>query len=697
MATLEELETKFLKAHRAGDKKNAGIIAAEIKRRRGASGWMGQGAAGLIEGVASIPGALGDVQAATGGAARSVAEFFGASPETAGNVDWVARRLAFPGFVNQMPTTEQLVKTAEPVTGPLPAYEDGTTGQQYLRTVGRIAPSAVVGPGRAAVKAASGVGAGLLSELAGQMTEGSVFETPARIAGAVAGGITGGGAVQALQQPRAPFAGIPAGSQERVARGLADEFNGNVDAAVARRTELGPDALVMNLGARPAGQGITIARQPTPGMPIIKNALKEQRANAPARVEADWNAAMGPGVSRYGNRLQKAAAQAGTDDVYEIARGRPVDPSPVQSAIMQARQEAGNDRTTLAAINDIAEMIPDPRTGNLVPGARGRMVQDKDSRLAVADAGGLVNIRQTIDQRIREIGARLTNNPADDVYQLGSRTTTGRQLMKIRRSINETLHQDKELAAADATFSSAERVSEAFDKGRTRLLGSGDRFIEPDALRAWLDSPRVSVAEKEALLRGMSQRGRQDLRDIRPNRNEGAAFGNAIATPNNLARIQEAAGPRAAGIVRNMAKREDTFAKDQNRALAQSVTSDVMLGSQEFPSPVMGPQSYANASQVTLPGIITALTAWAANKATGGYIAQRRTRIAEGAAKLLASKADAMLPMSNKKSGDVVRQLMGYAAQLEQGDPVRDLIMRALMLSRNAPTDNPTVQMQPAR
>lgn len=696
MATIEELESKFLKAHRAGDKKNAGIIAAEIKRRRGASGWAGQAGAGLVEGIASIPGTLGDVQSATGNIARSAAEFFGASPAVADNIDWIARRVAVPGFVNQMPTTEDIVSAAEPYLPPMPSYEDGTTGQKYLRSVARIAPSAVVGPGRAAVKTVSGVTSGLLSELAGQSTEGTVFETPARFAGAVAGGVAGGGVVQALQQPKAPFSGIPAGSQQRVAQGLADEFAGDVNAAITRRTELGPDALVMNLGARPAGQGITIARQPTPGMPIIKNALKEQRANAPARVEADWDAAIGPGVSRYGNRVQKAAAQAGTDDVYEIARGRPVDPSPVQSAIMQARQEAGNDRTTLTAINDIAEMIPDPRTGNLVPGSRGRLVQDKDSRLAVADAGGLVNIRQTIDQRIREIGARLTNNPADDVYQLGSRTTTGRQLMKIRRAINQTLHQDEELKAADAIFSSAERTSEAFEKGRTRILGTGDRFIEPEALRAWLDNPKVSVAEKEALLRGMSQRGRQDLRDIRPNRNEGAAFGNAIATPNNLARIQEAAGPRAAGIVRQMAKREDTFAKDQNRALAQSVTSDVMLGSQEFPSPVMGPQSYANASQVTLPGIITALGAWAANKATGGYIAQRRTRIAEGAAKLLASKADAMLPMSGKAKGDVVRKLMGYAAQLERQDPVRDLIMRAVMLSRNAPTDD-TATMLPAR
>jgi hypothetical protein len=481
-----------------------------------------------------------------------------------------------------------------------------------------------------------------------------------------------------MTQPRAPFRNTPRGSQERVARGLMDEFRGNINAAEARGATLGDDAMLMNLGSRPADQAVTIARQPTQGKTIITDAIKDQRSRATSRVEADWDAAIGPGVSRYGNRLQKAATQAGTDDIYEIARGRPVDPSPVRSAIMQARQEAGNDRATLAAINDISEMLPDPRTGNMVPRGGG-LVQDPNSRMLVADAGGLVNIRQAIDQRIREMGARLTNNPADDVYQLGSRTTTGRQLIKIRRAINGTLHMDDELRQADATFAGAERVSEAYEKGRTKVIGSGDSVMEPEALRAWLDNPNVSLAEKEALLRGISQRGRQSLRDIKPNRNEGAAFGNSVASPNNLARIREAAGPRASSTVENMAKREDLFARDASRATANSITSTAQMGAQEFPSPSMN-ANYANASQVTLPGVISALGMWAANKATGGMIARQRAAVAEGAAKLLTARGE--------ERGRLVRDLMGYAAKLDKQDPGRALIMRALFLSRNAPQEN---------
>lgn len=674
MATMQELESAFLKAHKAGDKQAASVLAKEIKQRRSASGWYEQGKAGLIEGVAAIPGLVGDTQKLIGDTVRSGAEYLGASPETADTAATIARRwFFFPS--DQAPTTQDIVGAAEGITGKLPAYEEGTTGQQYLRTVGRIAPSAAIGPGRALTKAAGGIGAGLGSEAAGQAFEGSPYETAARIGGAVLGGVAGGGAAQAVTQPRAPYASIPTGSQERVARGLADEFQGNMQAALARGDQLGPDAMVMNLGSRPSGQAITIARQPTQGMTIIKDAIKDQRSRATSRVEADWNAAVGPAVSRYGDKLQKAATQAGTKDVYEIARGRPVDPSPVQTAILKARQAAGNDRVTRSAIDEIAEMMSDPLTGNMVRGPNGRLVRDPTTARLVSEAGGLVNARQAIDTKIREIGARLTNNPADDVYELGRRTTTGRQLMDLRSSINQTLHQDDTLRQADATFAGAERVSGAYERGRTKVIGSGDNVMEPEALRAFLDNPRITLAEKEALLRGISQRGLQNLRDIRPNRNEGAAFGNAVATPNNLARIQEAAGPQAARTVENMAKREDLFARDASRATANSVTSDVMMGSQEFPSPGVN-ANYANASQVTLPGAVSALAMWAANKATGGMVSRRRTAIAEGAAKLLTAKGE--------ERGRVVRELMGYAAKLDKQDPARALIMRALFLSRNA-------------
>lgn len=65
----------------------------------------------------------------------------------------------------------------------------GTAGQ-YSKTVGEFAgnPLSYAGPGSLLLKAGGAVLGGLGSEAAGQATKGTDYETPARIAGAVAGG-----------------------------------------------------------------------------------------------------------------------------------------------------------------------------------------------------------------------------------------------------------------------------------------------------------------------------------------------------------------------------------------------------------------------------------------------------------------------------------------------------------------------------
>ena len=671
MATMTELEAQFLKAHDAGDRQTAGALAAEIKRRRGASAWGDQAKAGAIEGLAGVPGAIGDVQDATGRAAGWVSEFFGASPETAGTVRSVASRIAVPGIGAKMPTSENILQAAQPVTGELAPYDEATTGQKYMRAGLRTLPSAALGPGRATAKLAGGVASGLASEAAGQATEGSIVEPLARFTAGLAGGVAAGGAVDYANRPAAPLQGYGARSQKLVAQSLRDQFGGDVNAAVARSDELGPDAMVLNLGRRPATDAAALAAQPTGAVGTITRGLQQQREGAGARVEADWQAAVGPSVSRHQAEVNAARTREGASDIYDVARGRTIDAEPVWHTMFRARQEAGNDRASRAVIDGLAEMLMDPRTGNVV---RGRGFQF-DTRSTVSDAQGLLNIRQAIDTRIRQIGATLTNNPADDVYQLGSRTPVGRHLTNIRRSINETLHQDPALREADRIFAGAEATQRAYDTGRTKVLGVGDNYMEPEALRAILADPRTTAQERAALLQGMAQRGSQMMRDTRPNRNEGAAFGSSIATPNNLDRIAVANGPEAAARVRNMAQREDVFAKDANRILNNSNTADKLAAQRNYPSPNVGEVPIGDTNPLSLTGVVSLLVK-GLNKATGNIVGARRARVAEDAARLLT--------VTGEERGRVVRSLMGYANSLQQNDPVRALIMRALVMAQAA-------------
>lgn len=190
------------------------IAIAQAKRKRAeaeaAGGKMGVGediarsaATGLGEGVTGSVGLLGDVQ--------SLADDFGT---------WVGDQLglsplppeAKAGFTAaRAPTTSQIEKA---VGFDQMKHTPQTTAGKYARTAGQFVPAMATGgavqagPGvvRRLAGAASGtltgVGAGIGSEGAGQMAEGTMLEVPARLAGGVVGAATVGNMARRMVTPR---------------------------------------------------------------------------------------------------------------------------------------------------------------------------------------------------------------------------------------------------------------------------------------------------------------------------------------------------------------------------------------------------------------------------------------------------------------------------------------------------------------
>ena len=87
-------------------------------------------------------------------------------------------------------STRQLDILAQAYLGPY--HDPQTTAGEYSRTIGEFLPGAIV-PGGAAIKAASVLVPAVASETAGQLTEGTPLETPARITAGVLGGLGVGG------------------------------------------------------------------------------------------------------------------------------------------------------------------------------------------------------------------------------------------------------------------------------------------------------------------------------------------------------------------------------------------------------------------------------------------------------------------------------------------------------------------------
>jgi hypothetical protein len=681
MATLKELEDALLKADAAKDTASATILANEIRRLRAQGGDavqperagstvggvarnfvsnIGQGSVSLINTLSELPALAED----------KAAGWMGVTPE---QMDALRQTRAAVGVGTPRRGGDVQAKIQEDVTGPY--YQSQGTVEDYAGTLGNWIPGLLTGPGKTTVQAVkSGVlpmifGAGT-SETAGQVSEGTWFEPYARFVGGLGGSLFGAGLNNWAGKPSAPIADISPKAQARVGNALNDSFGGNVGRALARGDELGNEAMLFNLGERPLSQAVTIAKQPGEGSAILKNAVTEQLDGSGRRALTDWENSIGTSVSRFERELQTQATKAGTGSIYEVAKGRPVNPAPVKTAIGEQLLKAGNDTEARAVINNIENMLIDPRGAKVVIDPRSGMRTRVSGKSYISDAGDLVNVRQKISEEIEKIGKEYTVNPGDDLFKVGSRTSLGRKLLAIRQTINEVLHEDDTLKAADTIWSSAEKTKNAFDLGNKKLLGRGDSYIEPEAFDALLANPNLTLEETTAMLQGLSRRGKTLLGDVRNNQNDGKAMGDAIATGNNLARIKSIAGPDASDTVQKMANREDLFAAQGNRVTSNSVTAEAQAGQAEFPSPLLGGPQYGQLMQTSLLGAPIAAAVKLGDALTRGAISRNRSQLSADAA--------ALLTKTGPERDKAVRRLMDYSSKLPKGHPLKTVIAQAI-------------------
>lgn len=156
-------------------------------------------ASGFGKGVASLPGALGDIQELS----RMGGKALGFEPPQRSILDGVASMLG----MNKLPTSEDTVKAAANYVPGIERHAQTVPGQ-FANTIGSFIPGAVLG-GEASLASAGrnamrlGVIPGAASELAGQAFQGTPQEGVARAVGAI-GGIAGrnipGRVVSPIQQ-----------------------------------------------------------------------------------------------------------------------------------------------------------------------------------------------------------------------------------------------------------------------------------------------------------------------------------------------------------------------------------------------------------------------------------------------------------------------------------------------------------------
>ena len=229
-------------------------------------------ASGVRQGVESSMGGIGDANSINGRAASWLAEKLGASPETAQKLELAAR------FINpltgMLPSSGDIRQVTEPVIG-APHAPETVTGE-YARTIGEFVPGAVMGPGGVGRKTAMAVVPAVMSETAGQFTKGTKLEPYARLVAA----ILGSGAVAAV-----PSSSKGSAAVDKVMRAME---NDGIDPATIRQRldEMGPEAMVADLGPNLQQQAGGLASMPGEAQQIVRSAMAERDAGAGGRIRS---------------------------------------------------------------------------------------------------------------------------------------------------------------------------------------------------------------------------------------------------------------------------------------------------------------------------------------------------------------------------------------------------------------------------
>lgn len=280
------------------------------------------GASGAARGTLGLLGLPGTVAGVLRQGADIVADqTVGRAVNYAKTGDWSApsppssSEVAKQNTIFNLPTPDQTISgeklidaAAEAVPGI--KYKPQTVAGEYARTVGEFAPGMLM-PGTIAQRVVGGVLApALLSETAGQITKGTPYEAPARIAGGILGSV---GATMAMR---------PSSANAAVSSALSGVDDATVvqaaqlmEAAQARGVALTwPEAIAQVSGGGATGltglQRVVEGSQGGQGVMGQFMAQRPAQMAAAARNEFDNIAAQSQSPSAIGRQAQAAARAA---------------------------------------------------------------------------------------------------------------------------------------------------------------------------------------------------------------------------------------------------------------------------------------------------------------------------------------------------------------------------------------------------
>jgi hypothetical protein len=559
-----------------------------------------QGGVGFAKGVAGLIGLPGDINSAITSASGKIAGWLGEDPDKIAAYG----KAVNDSPLNVLPTSAGTVKALENnVTGPLP--EPKSTPGKYAQTIGEFAPAALAGPeGVASNIAKLAVLPGAGSEALGEKVQGSWLEPIARVVGALAGGGIGalgskGGEILANRSAAKAAAGelggdVPAGAVNRVAGSYAAD---KLDPATvaAKSADLGPEAMMLDMGRQMAGRAEAVASQPGAGQNTVLDAVEGRTGQfgtgTAGRVSDTLDQVMGPtpDIVAERNRINSVVAQISKPLYDQVMNEHPVVNVPDSITSRPAVAQAMKDAVSLA--KNHGEQLSGPTETNTILQGPGFHIADDVTPAAQTSLGYWDYVKKSMDSNIKgmlKTGGIQSLDSADKADLSG--------LIAAKQALVSHLDNVTGGAYAVARKASATQfqVNDAIDLGRSSL----NTQLLPEELADQMSD--MSLPEQAGVKLGMR---REVGRIMDTARNDGAAARRLLDTNQNSDKIANVFGQPAADAIDNRITAETQFQDMTNKISANSRTAVRGELMKDTESPSVAAPPMANAVGMTLAGL----------------------------------------------------------------------------------------------
>ena len=599
------------------------------------------GVASGVAGLGALPGIVTDLGAKGIGAAS----------------DFVSDTLGVPRYqppakpgpiaeaLGKLPTYESMSKEIQNrYYGGAEPYKPQTKYGEYAHSVGEMVPGVAGGEGTLLMKGAQAIGAGVGAEGLGEYFKGTALEPYARMVGGLFGGTSVAGGSKAVEGARNFNAGKSTGAEiakviggedlkpgavKRVGQNVTDEEL-TAPQAAAKADQLGPDAMLLDMGHQLEGRADFMAQSPGKAQNTIYRPIADRVEDVPAQLKSVLDKHMGPSqdIVQLQNQIEDfskkyvSPAYKALEEKYPVLNDGILQDLAQRPVIKEAMSRAEN------LAKNYGEDLGTTETKTILHGD-GYHIADDVQRAAQPSIRYWDYVKKGLDQRING----MMRNGIDDLSSAQKADLGG--LLNAKNALVEHLDNltGGEYAQVRRLAATKPAMQEAVDFGRSIF---SDKLL-PEEVAAHVKN--LSIPEQRMVEIG----ARREIENrVGAPGDEGRKLRSLLSSPNNSQKLTNLLGSAANGEIQNSVAAADQFQRVSNK-IHNSRTATRIAGMNDTNAPAFN-------QNPTILGAAAALPRMGMNYALEHGMANTRDDIS----RILTAKGDQIDP--------VVKALLNYNA-----------------------------------